>query len=391
MVANQAAPELVEQVEQVPQIVLESESGSLNNEHRRESQHIPVLMNQGQEAICWAYSSSMVLFRVFFRAVYLGYCNSSIQLGNSWLKNENSYLIFNNNESSSLISIINFILSTRAIIDVVLAPINQRVNANQKIIIYSQGKDYTINIKLNELRQCIVLSYIFLVFIGIELDYKHKAQHYGVYELMLQGTGRNTIRTIKQFINDVQDYERRTNITKFMTEFWFTKKSNAILLKYLYDLHFIPRISEKIENTLLKFIDYYHKFIFNNPSNNIDEMIAKIKLLFKEARKSRVYVLIACDVSDLVLDYRPIDSNDHSSHAVYAIPDPENKEQFIVKNSWGDQYNNIIVSFDDLRNWKFITIYVCYFNYFDYSKKTRRNYDLIFRDVGVASRDDATI
>jgi len=378
-------PELLEPVLN-PVSETGSESGSLNNDYRLEPQYIPVLINQGEEPICWAYACSMVLFRIFFRAVYLGYCNSTIQFGNTWITNKNSHLIFNNNRSSSLLSIINFILSIKAIIGVVLHPKNQRVNIEKEIIIYSNEKDYKIKIKLNELRQCIVLSYIFLLLIGIELNYEKPTHEYQVYELILQGNGRSSLGTMTNFIDDIKNHERRTKITKFMTQFWFTPKSNEILLKFLYNLDFRPKtlgVSEKTENTSVKFINFSHRFNLSENPSKIDKYIYNIKLLFKEARKSRVYVLISCNINDIIPSYTPDDTIDHDKHAVYAIPHPVNKDQFIIKNSWGDDHNNIIVSFDNLRNWKYIGIYVCYFNYVNFSKKTRRNYDVIFRETGI--------
>jgi hypothetical protein len=174
----------------------------------------------------------------------------------------------------------------------------------------------------------------------------------------------------------------------FMTKFWFTRDSNDILLKYLYNLDFRPKTlgaSIKIDNPSVKFINFSHTFKFNENPSKIDKYIYNIKLLFKEARKSRVYVLISCHINDIIPNYIPDARINHTSHAVYAIPHPENKEQFIIKNSWDDDNNNIIVSFDNLRNWQYIGIYVCYFNYFNYSKKTRRNYDVIFRDTGIAT------
>ena len=381
-VSRQATPELLEPVlNHVLETV--SDSASLQNDYRQEPEHIPVLMNQGQEPICWAYSISIVLFRVFFRAIYLGYCDSNIRLGKSWLKNKNSYLIFNNNSESSLISIINFIQSIRAIIDSILNPKNQSLNFSKKIIIYSE-KYFTINIKLNELRQCIVLSYIFLLLIGIELNYKNYDNMYDEYKFIFNGNGRNSIETIQTFIDDIKNYSQREIITKFMTKHWFTPYSNNILLGFLHNLDFRPKklgVSIKSNDPRIKFINYSYDFVFNDPSSNIDKFIYNIKLLFKEARKCRVYILISCNITDLIPGYVINDSIDHTRHAVYAIPHPENKNQFIIKNSWGDEYNNIIVSFDDLRNWTRIKIYVCYLNYFNYSEKTRINPDVIFRDV----------
>jgi len=335
--------------------------------------------DQKNYKICWAYANGRIIFRYIFRAIKLGYCNSIINIGKRYFYEDDfCNRIINQYKESTIDNFYQFI--ERNLTTEYLELLFDETYTDNEIDIFL--KDDIFSCSTFQLRQTVILIYIICFLVGLGCNFDTNFNNCD------KGNNLKIIEIFFEYIREQRYYEEENNtkIITFMSQFGFTENVINTIFDFLsnlqIDIYYTksenPR--EKPEDNTIKFL-YYAENNYNTlvekielgklfelaNGDTIDNDIYIIKNIFKEAKKAGVYVGINFEYTeDLISNI----SSTHACHSIYAIP--IDNEKFMIKNSWGNEYTNIILRFEDLRNYHNVHFYLFYFNYQNKKRKTRK-------------------